>query len=178
MEEKQIFVIRPSKILAIDDWILGGILSLLWVFFGPAIVMIVLALFPSLGPLLPSAALWVFFIVPGLVPLIWAGWRNLKLHCTIYEVTDQRIIRRTGVLTAVYDEIELLRVRDFRIVAPLYLRMFGLGNLHIWGTDRNTRFMVIQGQPNIRDLRDRLRQLVLDRQRYLGYREVDVGGGG
>jgi hypothetical protein len=79
------------------------------------------------------------------------------------------------VLSVVQEELELVRIRDFQVRKPLWLRMMGLGNLIVTSRDPATPTMVIDAQARIEALRDLLRQQVLRRQAELGYREFDSG---
>ena len=108
--------------------------------------------------------------------VIWAIYKTIEINSVLYTITDQRIIRRTGIFSRSYTEIELMWVRDFEINNPFALRMIGLGNLNVYSAEHQTPYMVLGAQPNISELRDTLRQLVLRRQVAMGYREVGVGG--
>lgn len=172
--EKTVLTTKPSQVLSVDAWILALIISS----FIPVIVSFILVMVSQSFPkyAFSNTTMYLLMFVPCIIPFLWATWQTMDLNCTVYEITDQRLIRRTGVFTAVYDEIELIRVRDYQIIEPLYLRMFGLGNLHVYSSDRNTPVIEIEAQKDIKKLRDLVRHLVLERQRGMGYREVEVSG--
>ena len=74
------------------------------------------------------------FVVLGLlfwlvVPVILIFWRWLNTHMTKYELTTERFRTRSGVLNKKLEELELYRVRDYRLEEPFYLRIFSLGNI-------------------------------------------------
>ena len=71
---------------------------------------------------------WTLFI-----PLII----YLKTRFTVYEVTNQRIKLKTGILNQEIDECELYRIRDYKIVKPFFQRIFGLGNIELITSDRS-----------------------------------------
>ena len=117
--------------------------------------------------------LWIVIPV-SLTPFIGAIWKSLDIHCTVYELTTERLTLRSGIFSVHYDEIELFRVRDFEINQPLYLRLFGLGNLRLFTADRTNPIFDIVAQRHVRDLRDILRQRVMEHQQKRGYRESEV----
>lgn len=174
LQEREVMVIRPSGLLSIDKWVMAFAVAGLWAIFGMQLLVLVSELAPILAPV--AAVLiqgWIF--LPCLFCFIWAISKQVVLRFTIYTISNQRIIARNGVFSTTYDEIELLRVRDFQVVEPFYLRLMGLGNLRIFTAENNTPVLVIRGQPKVLELRDTLRQMTLERQVAMGYREVGVG---
>lgn len=170
--EEEIAVLRPSWILTFDAWLLAFIGGGLLLAFVPQILM--------LGKIMLGPRPWLdvlagWFWVPALLPLLWAAWRHLENRCTSWTITSQRLIHRTGVLSVVQEELELVRIRDFQVRKPLWLRVMGLGNLIVTSRDPVTPKMTIDAQPRIEALRNLLRQQVLRRQAELGYREFDSG---
>jgi hypothetical protein len=170
--EEEIVILRPSWILAFDAWLLALIGGALLLAFVPQLLMLGEIL---LGPQPWLNALAGWFWVPALLPFFWAVWRHLELRCTSWTITSQRLIHRTGVLSVMQEELELVRIRDFQVRKPLWLRMMGLGNLIVISRDPVTPTMTIDAQPRIEALRDLLRHQVLKRQVELGYREFDSG---
>src|SRR5699024_10441981 len=71
----------------------------------------------------------------ALVPLAIAGLYALAVQCTCYELTTERIRRRSGILIRRTEEVELYRVEDTAPVAPLVYRLFGRGNVDVLSTD-------------------------------------------
>lgn len=174
-EEEPILVLRPHWILSFDAWFLAVIASGLLFAFVPQVLMLGEIL---LGPQgwLEQIARW--FWIPALLPFPWAIWRHLENRCTSWTITSQRLLHRTGVLSVVQEEIELIRIRDFQIRKPLWLRMMGLGDLIVTSRDLSMPTMKIAAQPRVEAIRDVLRRQVLRRQAELGYREFDTGSMG
>lgn len=171
-EEEALAVLRPHWILAFDAWLLAVIGGGLLLAFVPQLLM--------LGEILLGPRRWLdllagWFWVPALLPLPWAAWRHLENRCTSWTITSQRLLHRTGVLSVVQEEIELIRVRDFQIRKPLWLRVMGLGNLIVMSRDPSLPVMKIAAQRQVEAIRDALRRQVLRRQAELGYREFDSG---
>ena len=74
---------------------------------------------------------WLIF------PIFMALWKFLCVRCTVYELTNQRLKISYGVFNKYKDEIELYRVKDVRMVKPFHLRLFRLGNLTIYSSDKS-----------------------------------------
>lgn len=166
--EQLLFTTKPSPALSIDAWIGAFIACMTINGVGVNVSQIAAMVLHYHVELI-----WVF--LGSLLPFLGAIWRTAVLHCIRYTVSDQRIVRRTGVFSTLYDEVDFLRVRDFLIHQPFYLRLMGLGHLTIISTDRTTPVLTILAQPEVHELRDTFRELTLSRQRALGYREVEVG---
>ncbi len=102
------------------------------------------------------------FVLCGLfcwliVPIIIAFWKYLQNRYRIYEVTTQRIKMITGVFSRATEEVELYRVRDYRLEEPFWTRLFGLGNIVVSTTDNTNQVVVIEAIPNANELRDQIR---------------------
>ena len=110
--------------------------------------------------------------------IIAARW--LRNRAAAYEVTDQRLIVKRGLIMKSIDEIELYRIKDVRIDFSLINQLADIGTITITSTDRTTnspdgdRAFVLRDIPAARERREGLRKLV-DRARQLrGVRELDV----
>ena len=98
----------------------------------------------------------------------------LKTRFTVYEVTDQRIKLKTGILNQEIDECELYRVRDYKIVKPFFQRIFGLGKIELVTSDRSNSSINLNGIKNPENLYDLIRDNVEKIRRKTGTREIDV----
>jgi uncharacterized membrane protein YdbT with pleckstrin-like domain len=78
------------------------------------------------------------------VPIFIALWKWLVVRNIRYELTTERLKLRQGVLNRVLDEVELYRVRDYRLEQPLFLRIFSLGNIIIRTTDSTNPFVTLR----------------------------------
>jgi|TARA_B100000123_G_scaffold148131_1_gene109523 uncharacterized membrane protein YdbT with pleckstrin-like domain len=132
LEEKQLYIGRPSQILNIISFIIWS-----WTLFVPIIIY-------------------------------------LKTRFTVYEVTDQRIKLKTGILNQEIDECELYRVRDYKIVKPFFQRIFGLGKIELVTSDRSNSSINLNGIKNPENLYDLIRDNVEKIRRKTGTREIDV----
>jgi uncharacterized membrane protein YdbT with pleckstrin-like domain len=111
-----------------------------------------------------------FFLV---IPLLIILWRWLVIKNTKYEITTERLRTRHGVLNKKTDELELYRVRDYKLEQPLFLRLFSLGNIVLQTSDRSHPEVTIKAIPNGEELREKLRTHVEACRIKKRVREVD-----
>jgi uncharacterized membrane protein YdbT with pleckstrin-like domain len=78
------------------------------------------------------------------VPIFIAIWKWLVLRNIRYELTTERFKIRQGVLNKELDEIELYRVRDYRLEQPFWLRLFSLGNITLRTTDESNPYIELR----------------------------------
>ena len=97
-----------------------------------------------------------------------------KTRFTVYEVTDQRIKLKTGILSQEIDECELYRVRDYRVVKPFFQRIFGLGRIELVTSDRSNSNINLDGIKDPENLYNLIRDNVEKIRRKTGTRELDV----
>lgn len=137
----------------------------------------------NLGPFSFAIALAAGIIVGGIffppafiglvIPFFYALWRYLVVRCQTFEVTTQRLRITTGVINQQIDEVELYRVKDMVVERKWWMRLTGLGNVHIQTSDRSLPHVDI---PAIRDsigLREELRKLVEAMRDKKRVREMD-----
>ena len=97
-----------------------------------------------------------------------------KTRFTVYEVTDQRIKLKTGILSQEIDECELYRVRDYRVVKPFFQRIFGLGRIELVTSDRSNSNINLDGIKDPENVYNLIRDNVEKIRRKTGTRELDV----
>jgi membrane protein YdbS with pleckstrin-like domain len=114
---------------------------------------------------------WCGLLCFLIIPIFIALWKWLVVRNTRFEITTQRLRVKAGVLNKTTAELELYRVKDFRVDQPLLLRMFGLSNIVLVSTDRTHPYVVIPAVPNGIELGDTIRENVEGLRRNLGIRE-------
>jgi uncharacterized membrane protein YdbT with pleckstrin-like domain len=77
------------------------------------------------------------------VPIFIALWKWLVVRNIRYELTSERLRLRDGVLNKKLDELELYRVRDYRLEQPFWLRLFSLGNVIVRTTDTMNPLVIL-----------------------------------
>ena len=110
------------------------------------------------------------------VGFVIIGVRWLKNRSASYEITDQRLIVRRGILFKTIDEIELYRIKDVRLGYSLLNQMTDIGTIILTSTDRTTSGgeFILRDIPMARDRREGLRKLVDRARQRRGVRELDV----
>lgn len=119
------------------------------------------------------------FILLGLffwlvIPLFFILWRWLVVKNTKYELTTERLRLRYGVFNKVSNELELYRVRDYKLEQPFFLRVFSLSNIVLTTSDKSHPRVVIEAIDDGEELREKLRKYVEICRTRKGVREIDI----
>ncbi len=133
-----------------------------------------------------STARWLFGSFAGWATLLLClvgvgflilGHRWLRNLGSLYEITDQRLIVRRGILVKTVDEIELYRVKDVRLEYSLLNQLTDIGTVALTSSDPSTggAAFVLRDVPMARDRREGLRGLVERARLRRGVRELDLG---
>ena len=110
------------------------------------------------------------------VGLVIIAVRWLQNMASSYEITDQRLIVRRGLIMKSIDEIELYRIKDVRVDFSLINQIADIGTITITSSDRTTgnAQFVLRDVPAARERREGIRKLVDRARRQRGVRELDV----
>ena len=110
------------------------------------------------------------------VGLIVIAVRWLQNLSASYEITDQRLIVKRGLVMKSIDEIELYRIKDVRVDYSLVNQITDIGTITITSSDRTTgnAQFVLRDIPAARERREGLRKLVDRARRLRGVREMDI----
>ena len=90
-----------------------------------------------------------------LVGAIWIiggaryAWRRLGVH---YELTTQRFIHQTGILTRQTDRIEVIDIDDVSFRQGPVQRMFNVGTIVITGSDRTHPTLAMVGIADVKNV--------------------------
>ena len=92
---------------------------------------------------------------------------------TVYTLTEDRLIVKTGIFNTSEDEIRLYRVLDVTLKRSFWERLFGLGTLHLCTADKSAPEMDVFHIKNPREVRTLLSDKVEEERsaRYVGVRE-------
>lgn len=113
-------------------------------------------------------------LVAAVVIVIVKWIQNLAAS---YELTEERLIVRRGIIMKSIDEIELYRVKDVRINFSLVNQLAGLGHISITSSDETTRTtgeLVLRDIERARERREQLRRLVDTARQKRRVREIDM----
>jgi uncharacterized membrane protein YdbT with pleckstrin-like domain len=127
----------------------------------------------------PSQAVhfWTYVVCALLcvlvVPIFLAAWKYVVTRCTVFELTTERLLITTGVLSRSTDQFELYRVKDIRYPEPFLKRLFGLGTITLITSDKSNPELVLPAIVDGKTVKELIRrnvELCRDRKRT---REID-----
>jgi membrane protein YdbS with pleckstrin-like domain len=108
--------------------------------------------------------------------ILWPVFsRTMSLLATTYEITNQRIIIRSGILVRTHDQVEMFRIRDFMLDAPLFLNILGLSHIRVISRDESLPLLTLFAQPQGPALVDLIRFETQRRKDEVGVREIETG---
>src|SRR3954470_25028591 len=118
----------------------------------------------------------IYFLGLVAISLLIVLWRWFENMAAKYEITEERLIIRRGILSKSIDEIELYRIKDIRIDFSLINQLAGIGRLTIGSSDETTRSgdLVIAGIDRAQERRETLRRLVDAARQKRRVREIDM----
>ena len=104
------------------------------------------------------------------------GVRWVQNLAASYDVTEQRLVIRRGIIMKSIDEIELYRIKDVRIDFSIINQMADIGTICISSSDETTRQgdLVLRDVARARTRREALRRLVDTARQRRGVRELDM----
>jgi uncharacterized membrane protein YdbT with pleckstrin-like domain len=164
MTEQPIDSFRSSTL----GWLRGTIAG--W----GTIVMIIGGMLLSL--LLPDGGVgpWpLLFTALGLIILIVKWVQNLA---ATFQISEERLVIRRGIIFKSIDEIELYRIKDVRIDFTIVNQLAGIGTVTISSSDETTRDGDLR-LPHIeraQERREHLRRLVDTARQQRRVREIDM----
>ena len=121
-------------------------------------------------PIFVLCALFCWLVVPIFIAL----WKWLVVRSIGYELTTERLKLREGVLNRLLNELELYRVRDYRLEQPLFLRMFSLGNIIIRTTDSTHPMVTLRAIRDAEGVLELVRRHVEDCRARKSVRAIDL----
>jgi len=110
------------------------------------------------------------------VALLIVAWRWFENIAAKYEITDERLIVRRGIINKSIDEVELYRIKDVRLDFTLINQVAGIGRVCIASSDETTRGgdLVMRDIERAEERRETLRRLVDAARQKRSVREVDM----
>lgn len=101
-----------------------------------------------------TVLIWASFII---MAAVW--YRYLYIRNTLYLITPEVIRIRTGIFSRRLDNLEMFRIKDYTIIQPWVLQLFGLMNLTLKTTDPENKTVILTGIP-VSDIVDTIRDHV------------------
>jgi uncharacterized membrane protein YdbT with pleckstrin-like domain len=115
-----------------------------------------------------------FLFAPLIIPAAIGVWIILTIRHTRYEITGERLLLTTGVLTRTTSNLELYRITDLTLSQSLFDRIVGIGNIQIISTDRTCPTLPIRGIRDHRAIADAIRDRTEQLRHRRGQREFDI----
>ncbi len=126
--------------------------------------------------LMNAANLGMYWLGLSVGALVIVAWRWLENLASKYELTEERLIIRRGIIAKSVDEIELYRIKDVRINFTIINQIAGIGTICISSSDETTRNgdLVIRDVERAQTRREELRRLVDIARQKRRVREIDM----
>lgn len=89
-------------------------------------------------------------------------WKDTKRHfglpisLTNYSLTEDRLFRKSGILTRKEDQVSLYHIRDMEVSVSLGQRIFGVGTVKVIGSDASTPELLLENIKKPYEVRDLL----------------------
>lgn len=170
MTEAALDSFRPSTL----GWLRGTMAGWGTVLLGLAgVVGTILA---SAGTIPLTGFEWapLILLVAAVAIVIVKWFQNLAAS---YELTEERLIVRRGIIMKSIDEIELYRVKDVRIDFSIVNQLADIGRISISSSDETTRTggeLVLRDIERARERREQIRRLVDTARQKRRVREIDM----
>lgn len=114
-----------------------------------------------------------FPVYLALLYAFYLGYRILKVYYIHYEISPEEFRYYFGILHRRHEFIESYRVKDYQIDRPFIYRIFGLGNLTIYTSDKTTPVFKMEAIKTPQEIYKTLRGLVEQNRREKHVFEVD-----
>jgi len=129
------FKIRPSQILNLETFLLTILVI-------PVVILLKQMLKQQLPiPFIPENLNLHLYRLPvylSVFVLMNMAYQILRVYCILYEIDTEELRCYSGVFSRKHEFIENYRIKDYRIERSLIYRMFGLGNLIVYTSDKTT----------------------------------------
>ena len=113
-------------------------------------------------------------VVGAIVGIPYIIWTYLVIKNKKYELTQERLILKSGVLNKKIEELELFRVRDYSIEKPFIYNIFGLGNIVLTSSDKNNPYIKLEALKDIEDLKNKIRNAVQITRKNNGVKDLEI----
>jgi uncharacterized membrane protein YdbT with pleckstrin-like domain len=118
--------------------------------------------------------LGAFLLCVFILPIPWALWKWLTVKCRVFELTSERLLITSGILSKTTESLELYRIRDLQVTQPFFQRLFGLQTLHLITSDATTPEVVLDHLPAEAGLAALFREHIESCRMAKRVREIDI----
>ncbi|MGN0204970.1 MAG: PH domain-containing protein [Coprococcus sp.] len=95
--------------------------------------------------------------------ILWSDRKRilgLPITFTKYELDEERLTIRRGLLTSTVDETLLYRILDIKMSRTLGQKIFGVGTIHLYSADRTDQHLDLESISKPDEVRKQLSRLV------------------
>jgi len=107
-----------------------------------------------------------YLVIAGVALLIASNlmlaWSVLRIRCQRYKITRKLIEREQGIIFKRVDALDLSRVKDVELSQNLIERIFNIGTILVFSSDRTDPVMRIEAIPNARLVYEKMRDAVIE----------------
>lgn len=114
-----------------------------------AVASVVLLALPALTASMTILHALVAIVAIWVIAIIRYAWRRLGVH---YQLTTQRFIHQTGILTRQTDRIEVIDIDDVSFTQGPVQRAFGVGTIRLTSSDRTHPNLAMQGIAGVQEV--------------------------
>lgn len=113
-------------------------------------------------------------VIGAIIGIPYIIWTYLVIKNKKYELTQERLILRSGVLNKKIEELELFRVRDYSIEKPFIYNIFGLGNIILTSSDKTNPYIKLEALKDIENLKNKIRNAVQITRKNNGVKDLEI----
>lgn len=124
--------------------------------------------------LLVAGTQFALLLILVIVPVTYILMKWLQTKCKTYELTNQRLRISSGVLSRNTEDIELFRIKDTKLEQPIFIRLFGRGNVIVVSADMTQPMLMIEAVPKANELRETLRAHINEQRKMKMVREMEI----
>jgi len=101
---------------------------------------------------------------------MWFPW-----SFTRYKLSENRLFIEVGLINTHYDETQLYRIRDLKLVRTLKHKIFGTGNIHLVTTEQTQPTILLKNIKLSYDVKEMISKLVEEARKRNLVREISGG---
>lgn len=151
------FKCRPSQLVNLDKFLVAALV------FAALLLMnsFLREKVPDMS--LPDSITTRLYNLPvylAVVSFFALGYSVIRVYTTIYVVDPEELRINSGVFYRKKEYVELYRIKDYRLEMPLIYRLFRLGNLILYTSDKTTPVLKLEAIRNAEEKYKVIRQLV------------------
>ncbi len=164
------FKCRPSQLVNLDKFLLAGVIIPLLVLMNSFLKEYVPGM---LMPDIVTTHLHGLPVYLAVVSFFVLGYSVVRVYATSYEVDPEELRISSGVFYRKKEYAELYRIKDYRLEKPLVYRLFGMGDLILYTSNKTTPVLKLEAIRKPESKYETIRQLVEHNRRAKHVYEID-----